>query len=250
MAGTDQVRGISPAELASQLQNTTIKTASVSDAGTATGGTATSLIDTTKDWEVNLLAGDIIKVTHAGIDYERTITSNTANTLNFATLGVTVVAGDSYQVISNPKAPSNFDYWSSLQQLVQIPAVAADVALPDIVVTGLPSTATINRAEVIFAFGGKENTNAAANALTNQQSIQIRINTPGPWTNAITFPAGFFALPLTSGLLGGDAPIGSIDVSSVVVGNGTYNLQWHNALANFASIDFTDCQVGLRIWYK
>jgi hypothetical protein len=101
MAGTDTSRGISPKELADQLLNT-----GTSMSGIATGGTNNTLIDTTRNNEVNLLIDAIIKITHAGITYYRTITGNTADTVSFNALpvGISVVAGDAYQVPSNPKA--------------------------------------------------------------------------------------------------------------------------------------------------
>ena len=73
----------------------------VIDEGIATGGTATTLIDTTKNWEVDLYEGSIVEIIHAGTSYQRTVTENTATQLTFATLGVAVVAGDVYRILRN-----------------------------------------------------------------------------------------------------------------------------------------------------
>lgn len=71
----------------------------VIDEGIATGGLATQLTDTTKDWEVNIFEGATIEISHAGVTYHRTVSANTANTVGFATLGVIVAAGDVYRIM-------------------------------------------------------------------------------------------------------------------------------------------------------
>jgi hypothetical protein len=54
--------------------------------GIATGGSTTTLIDTTKNWKVNQWAGKRVRfISGAGQTIEQTITSNTATTLTFAT---------------------------------------------------------------------------------------------------------------------------------------------------------------------
>ena len=54
--------------------------------GIATGGSVTTLIDTTKNWRVNQWAGKRLRFTGGtGQAVEQTIASNTANTLTFAT---------------------------------------------------------------------------------------------------------------------------------------------------------------------
>jgi len=58
----------------------------VFDGGTATGGSKTTIVDTGKDWETNMFAGNVAKITVGTKDYYRTVASNTANTLTIATL--------------------------------------------------------------------------------------------------------------------------------------------------------------------
>jgi hypothetical protein len=66
--------------------------------GIATGGTNTTLVDTTKYWIVNAYAGVAVKILIGGIEYNTTIASNTATQLTFAALpvGIVVVAGCSF----------------------------------------------------------------------------------------------------------------------------------------------------------
>jgi len=79
------------------------------ESGTATGGTNVTLIDTTKDWEVNMWADAYIEVTIGGVEYHRMITANTNDTLTFNALpgAVVVVAGDEYNITkeTNPLSP-------------------------------------------------------------------------------------------------------------------------------------------------
>lgn len=70
------------------------------DSGTATDGTNTTLEDTTKGWETDRWKDGDIHIHHDGIEYIRTISANTADTVTFAALpgGVAPAAGDSYEI--------------------------------------------------------------------------------------------------------------------------------------------------------
>lgn len=78
------------------------------DAGVTTGGTITTLIDTTKDWEINMHEDCVLEVTIGGIEYHRTIVSNTDDTLTFNALpgGVVVAAGDTYEIRTSGRETS------------------------------------------------------------------------------------------------------------------------------------------------
>ncbi|GAI09427.1 unnamed protein product, partial [marine sediment metagenome] len=84
-------------------------TAQAIDSGTATGGTNNTLVDTAKDWEVNMHEDAILEVAIGGIEYHRTITANDDDTLTFNALpgGVTVSLGDAYTIrrVVNPLSP-------------------------------------------------------------------------------------------------------------------------------------------------
>ncbi len=70
------------------------------DSGTTTGGSNTTLEDTTKSWVANEFTLDRVDFTIATIPYHRIITSNTDTKLTFAALpaGVTVPAGITYEI--------------------------------------------------------------------------------------------------------------------------------------------------------
>ena len=69
--------------------------------GTATGGTATTLIDTTKIWQTNFWVGSTVRLlTNANAGLEGTITSNTSNTLTFTNNSggtITLVGTDAWR---------------------------------------------------------------------------------------------------------------------------------------------------------
>ncbi len=142
----------------------------------------------------------------------------------------------------------SLDFWSLPQEEVSVPAVAEDLTLPDVVVNGIPAGATIVRAIAMSKFRIVENTNGTPNALSGNQVMQIRDDSPGAWVDAISFADNMFGLAAST-REGGDVIIGAINVSGAVDGNDTYNFQWHDAVADLASINFNDVQVGLRIYF-
>jgi hypothetical protein len=145
----------------------------------------------------------------------------------------------------------SMDFWSLPQEEVQLTAAAGDKAFPDITVADLPAGATIVRAYLMFKFRMIENTNVAANKLNAAQEIQVRDDGGGAWTDAINFVDDMFGIAAST-RESGDVIIGAIDVAGAgfVDGNDTYNVQWDEAVADLANLQFNDVQVGLRIWYS
>ena len=70
------------------------------DAGTATGGSDTTVIDTVKNWDTNMWAGATVHVIHASVEYIRVCSANTADTLTIGALpvGISATAGDAYAI--------------------------------------------------------------------------------------------------------------------------------------------------------
>jgi hypothetical protein len=147
------------------------------------------------------------------------------------------------------------DCWSAGKEEVQLDAAGITVALPDIVVSTLPTGAVVQKAIVMFKFRMIENIYAGVNKLNGatvaatSQVIQIRDDSPSAYADAINFVDDFFTLA-DSARKGGDVIIGTEDVSSIVDGNDTYNLRFLLGKADQDYIQFNDCQVGLRIWYN
>lgn len=122
-----------------------VESESAIDQGIATGGTNTTLVDTTKDWGVNMWADAIVEVLIGGISYHRAIVSNTATTLTINALAalVTVAAGCPYSIKQTA---------SSLAPLTKATVhnaayvAAADILAADITPTNIPSLFSITAA--------------------------------------------------------------------------------------------------------
>lgn len=148
---------------------------------------------------------------------------------------------------------SQADFWSQADDVIDLPAVAADVTLPAVAVSGLPSGISLTRVVALLKMRAIENTNAGgANALNGAQAIRIKKST-GTWgvddIAAITLPDNLWTVAAST-RESGDVLIGDIDLKAKVDGNGTYNLRFENALVDLASLRLNDVMVGLRFFYE
>jgi hypothetical protein len=147
----------------------------------------------------------------------------------------------------------SWSYPSLSVPVVTLPAVAADVALPNIVVAGLPVGGAVVLVRTRIKARQIENTaGGGANALVGDQNIRIKADAGGWGVDdiaAIPLPDNYWAVAAASTISGGDVVLG-VDVSSVVVGNGTYNLRFEDALVDLASLVLNDVQLTLEIWYR
>jgi hypothetical protein len=69
--------------------------------GVATSGSATTLADTSKNFDTDVVKSKVVAVEIDGVNYYRTIISHTADTLTFVTLptDVVVAAGCVYRIL-------------------------------------------------------------------------------------------------------------------------------------------------------
>ena len=142
------------------------------------------------------------------------------------------------------KGRQTVDFWSDLDDVIDLPAIAADTALPAVVVSGLPSGLTIDKVVVMLKTRTIENTNAGGpNAINGAQNIQVRKGA-GAWANAINLPDNLWTVAAST-REAGDVLIGDNDVKATVDGDGTYNLQFDTALVDLASLRLNDVMVGL-----
>lgn len=143
-------------------------------------------------------------------------------------------------------------WWSDVDDEILLPAAAADVNLPDVVVAGIPSGKTLVQAIVILKVRAIENTNAGGtNAIQGAQNIRVKKNT-GSWgvddVAAINLADNMWLVAASTREFG-DVVVGDNDVKSEVDGNATYNLRFENADVDLASLKLNDVQVGIRIWF-
>jgi len=67
--------------------------------GVSTGGSTTTMVDTTKSFEADLYNGKVAKVTVDNVDYYCTITASLGDTLTFAQIAKAVTADCPYEIL-------------------------------------------------------------------------------------------------------------------------------------------------------
>lgn len=124
-------------------------------------------------------------------------------------------------------------------------APAGDLSCPSIVVAGLPTGFTVTHAFLSIKWSKIVNGNGAANALSGTQYIQLKLSS-GSYTNAIKIVDGLYPV---AGSAEGESDVlwGDINLATTVTGNGTYEIQWTQALAALASLTFKNVQFFLEI---
>jgi len=138
-------------------------------------------------------------------------------------------------------------FFSPSQISVTVPAGAADLSLPTVTLPNIAGTITHVYAGIKFRM--IENTNAGANKLSGAQNIQVRVDTPGAWANAVPFVDDQFGVDAET-REGGDCIIGNVDlVGTVTAFNDGYEFQWDEAVADLASIVLNDVQTFLIVSY-
>ena len=144
---------------------------------------------------------------------------------------------------------SPMDFWSDVDDVIDLPAVAADTPLPNVVVSGVPSGVTLDRVVALLKVRAIENTNAGGtNAIKTGQNIQVK-KVVGAWVAAINLADNQW-LVAASTREAGDVLIGDIDLKTTVDGDGTYNFQFASALVDLASLRLNDVLVGLRFFFS
>ncbi len=150
----------------------------------------------------------------------------------------------------NSVAVESFTFWSAYEDLITITGAAQDLALPSVVVAGIPAGATITRVIAMLKYRIVENTNAAINKISTAgpvtPAVQVKETAGGAFTDAITIIDDMIQVAATS-RDGGDVLVGNIDVSAEVDGNATYDFQLDDILADGANLLLRDVQVGLRV---
>lgn len=142
---------------------------------------------------------------------------------------------------------------------IAVPAVAADLAFPSVVVADLPAGITIARTDIVLVIGSLFDTSAAENQVAAAaKTLRIKVST-GAWGTddivALTFQQNALQVD-GDAYRGGPVLFGATDVSAVVTGNGTYNFrsdQTNRAdavVATGASLELLDVSIVVRVWFN
>jgi hypothetical protein len=150
---------------------------------------------------------------------------------------------------------------ASLGHIVVLPASAADLDFPNVVVSGLPSGLQIVRVDYVLIIAALFDTSGAENQI-DQASKTIRVKkSTGDWATAgdqavaLTFANLGLQTPASS-YRGGAALFGATDISSIVDGNGTYNFRSEETnnsegvTVTGASLEALDVVSMIRFWLR
>lgn len=144
------------------------------------------------------------------------------------------------------------EFWSDTDGIIDLPAGATDVDLPNVVVSSLPASATLMRVVAVFKCRHIENTNAGgANAIKGAQAIRVKKST-GAWgvddIVAINLIDNMWMVAAST-REGGDVVEGGNDIKGEVDGDATYNFRFEDALVDLASLRLNDVQMGIKVYF-
>lgn len=148
---------------------------------------------------------------------------------------------------------------SASEAIVVLPAVAADLDFPSVVVADLPSGLTVARADYVLIIGTLFDTSGAENQV-DQASKTIRVKTDGgAWGTDDILALTFDNLALQTdadAYRGGPVLFGAADISSVVTGNDTYEFRSEETnrsagvTVTGASLECLDVTGVIRVWFN
>jgi len=149
---------------------------------------------------------------------------------------------------------SSMEFWSPFAFSLDLPAAALDINCPGIVVSGIPSGATLVKALGMIQFRAVENLNAGGNnSIQGNQNIRV-MKSGGAWgTDDVVFlpllDSQFFLAASTKEGGGIFTADDASDCKSEVDGNDTYNVRFEDADVLLDTLTFYDLKVGLKIWF-
>jgi hypothetical protein len=150
-----------------------------------------------------------------------------------------------------PSSPSGrLVFVSDAQPTVVLPAVAANLTLPNVIVpaAAIPNGATIRRVTVGVSWRKQVESSGVTNAIDGDQNVQVRADTPGTWINGVNVDDNTLQTA-ASATEGGILLMGDNDVSTEVDEADTYNFRWALALVDGASLTLHDVQTYLIVEY-
>ena len=150
-------------------------------------------------------------------------------------------------------------FWSTVADKITVPGVAADIDFPNVVVSGLPDDMIIKRVYAILFARAIEDDSASDNAINGaSKTIRTKLST-GAWGTddivALTFDDNQLYC-VASTKENGFVMVGSADLDSKVVGDGTYNFRSEETNRSDAivvdanNLYLYDVQVGLVIEFE
>jgi len=180
----------------------------------------------------------------------------------FDAFGGIIKSGDKFAIFGIKGASAStighkvsyMEFWSTTEEVLDLPAAPTDINCPDIVVSEIPSGSSLLKVLGMVQFRKISNLNAGGNnAIQGAQNIRIKKST-GAWgaDDVVFFPLVDNQWDLAASTSEGGgifiADDGS-DCKSEVDGNATYNVRFEDAKVDLDTLTLYDMKVGLKIWF-
>lgn len=141
---------------------------------------------------------------------------------------------------------------SLIDDIITLTTATSNVVLPNIVVANLPANITVIDTVAILTPRALNNTNAATNAINGAGAVNIKA-AAGAWgvDDVALITISDNILSTAASTKEGGRPIkGTHDASSVVTGNGTYNLRFDgNIFVDGNNLELIDVDVVLEVYF-
>ncbi len=158
--------------------------------------------------------------------------------------------------VPNPISVSHMDFWSVFykdaccESVFTITSTAADQSLPSVTVSEIPVGATVSLVKAMLKYRVAKDTSATKNSLVINGTEHIQVDKTGcTYIDAIELVKGMIEVEASSES-GGDLWVGSINISSEVTGDDTYEFQWEGSDAIGNNLLIRDLQTGLRVYFN
>lgn len=218
--------------------------------GSTTGGTITADA---------AFSGQIVEGTKFGVFALRSMTVAVSDVAADIGDASSAALGSLYGILGDPAETmtaclshkvSCMEFWSITDDVLDLPAAAANVACSDIVVSGLPAGATVIKALGRLQFRKIANLNAGGdNAIQGAQNMEIKKST-GSFITFLPLVDNQWLLAASTSEGGGIFTADDAnDCKTQVDANATYNVQFTNADVDFDTLTLYDIKVGLKIWF-
>jgi hypothetical protein len=147
---------------------------------------------------------------------------------------------------------SMMEFWSDLDDIINLTTATTNVDLPNVVVANLPANTTILRVIGLIKVRAIEDTSGATNAINGANTVKIKKST-GAWgvddVALIDIVDNVWSTSAST-KEGGMVIEGDNNAATEVDGNATYNIRFNgNIFVDGNNLNLIDVAVGLKVYF-
>jgi hypothetical protein len=147
---------------------------------------------------------------------------------------------------------SMMEFWSDLDDIINLTTATTNVDLPNVVVANLPANTTILRVIGLIKVRAMEDTSGATNAINGANTVKVKKST-GAWgvddVALIDIVDNIWSTSAST-KEGGMIIEGDNNASGEFDGNATYNIRFNgNIFADGNNLNLIDVAVGLKVYF-